>query len=52
MIKNEREYKFTQELVGEFEKSLVAIERDEARKKMTLADGNLLEVHYNVISIN
>jgi transcriptional regulator with XRE-family HTH domain len=33
MIKNEKEYKFTQELVGEFEKSLVAIERDEARKK-------------------
>ena len=33
MIKNEKEYKFTQELVGEFEKSIAAIERDEARKK-------------------
>jgi DNA-binding XRE family transcriptional regulator len=32
MIKNEKEYKFTQELVGEFQKSLAAIERDEARK--------------------
>lgn len=32
MIKNEKQYKFTQELVGEFKKSLAAIERDEARK--------------------
>ncbi len=32
MIKNEKEYKFTQELVGEFKKSLAAIERDKARK--------------------
>src|ERR687886_461381 len=32
MIKNEKEYKFTQELIGEFQKSLAAIERDEARK--------------------
>lgn len=33
MIKNEKQYKFTQELVGEFQKSLAAIERDEAKKK-------------------
>lgn len=32
MIKNEKQYKFTQELVGEFKKSIAAIERDEARK--------------------
>lgn len=30
MIKNDREYKFTQELVAEFEKSLEAIESDES----------------------
>ncbi|NET07708.1 MAG: helix-turn-helix transcriptional regulator [Symploca sp. SIO2B6] len=33
MIKNEKEYKFTQELVGEIDKSLASLERDEARKK-------------------
>jgi len=32
MIKDEKEYTVTQELVGEFEKSIAAIERDEARK--------------------
>jgi DNA-binding XRE family transcriptional regulator len=34
MIKNEKEYKFTQELVGEFDKSIAALERDEVRKKI------------------
>ena len=33
MIKNEKEYQFTQEIVGEFEKSVADQERDEARKK-------------------
>lgn len=32
MIKNEKEYKFTQELAIEFEKSLAAIKRDETLK--------------------
>jgi len=32
MIKDEKEYTVTQGLIGEFEKSIVATERDEARK--------------------
>ncbi|NEP59105.1 MAG: helix-turn-helix transcriptional regulator [Symploca sp. SIO2G7] len=31
MIKNEKEYKFTQDIIREFEKSLVAIEKDKAK---------------------
>lgn len=31
MIKNEKEYKFTQELVREFDKSRAALERDDWR---------------------
>lgn len=33
MIKNEKQYNFSQELVKKFEKSLAALERDEVRKK-------------------
>ena len=33
MIKNEKEYNFTQELIGEFKKSIDAMERDESRKR-------------------
>jgi hypothetical protein len=33
MIKDEKQYKFSQELAVEFEESIVALERDEARKK-------------------
>ncbi|HIK12338.1 MAG TPA: helix-turn-helix transcriptional regulator [Oscillatoriaceae cyanobacterium M33_DOE_052] len=33
MIKDEKQYKLTQQLVGEFEKSLAAIEKDEHRIK-------------------
>ncbi|MEQ8464639.1 helix-turn-helix domain-containing protein [Coleofasciculus sp. E1-EBD-02] len=32
MIKDKKEYTVTQELIGEFEKSIATIERDEARK--------------------
>lgn len=32
MIKDEKEYKVTQDIIGEFEKSIAAMERDEARK--------------------
>lgn len=33
MIKNDQEYKNTQYLAGEFEKTIAAMERDEERKK-------------------
>lgn len=33
MIKDEKQYKFTQELAREFEASIAALERDEVRKK-------------------
>lgn len=40
MIKDEKQYKFTQELAREFEASIAALERDEVRKKMTVMAGN------------
>jgi len=42
MIKNEQEYKFTQDIVREFEKSLAATEENEARRKNDLDGWKLI----------